>query len=103
MTDRPIDAPLAGSTTDTASNGFGRFATDQKAQLSSAFDDARGRSLDTYGKAMDKLDGLVGRAPERFQPQARSAIAAARQRPLLTTLAVAGLGILLAGAARGRR
>lgn len=88
---------------DAARERFAHVAGEQKAQLSGAFEDARGRSLETYGKAMDRLDGLAERAPERFRTQAHSAVAAARKRPLVTTLAVAGLGLLLAGVGRRRR
>lgn len=102
MTDERING-TAESITGQAKGRFGSLIGDQKLQLEGAFEDAKGRSLDTFGRAMDGLDGLVSRAPANIQPQARSAIEAARQRPLLTTLAVAGLGLLLAGAAGRRR
>ena len=90
-------------TTDTPSakaGGLGRISIDPRVQ------ETLGRTKDAalgyYGQAMDRLDGLVERVPAGMQGRARSTLAVARQRPLLTTLAVAGLGLLLAGAARRR-
>ena len=53
---------------------------------------------------MDAVDRLVEKAPENYRPKAREVAAAAREKPLLTTLSVAGVGLLLAGiVSRGLR
>ncbi|KAK0340738.1 hypothetical protein LTR94_029256, partial [Friedmanniomyces endolithicus] len=85
--------------------GFGKLVGDQKLQVEGAFNEAKGKSLEQFGKAMDAIDRLVEKAPANVQPKAREVAAAARKKPLVTTLSVAGVGLLLAGLASraGRR
>jgi uncharacterized protein YjbJ (UPF0337 family) len=87
-----------------AQKGMGKVLGDQKLQVEGAYNDAKGRSLEQFGKAMDAIDRLVEKAPADYRPKAREVAAAARNKPLLTTLSVAGVGLLLAGlASRGMR
>jgi len=103
MTDEQING-AAHQAQGKTQKTFGKMVGDQKLQVEGAFNDARGRSLETYGKAIDALDRLVEKAPASVQPRAREALGVARRKPLLTTLGVAGVGLLLAGLmGRGRR
>ena len=101
MTDQRIEG-AATEIRGKAKNGLGEFLGDSKLQLDGRLDQAKGAALNAYGQAMDKLDGLVTHAPAGVQDQARSAIAAARKRPILTTAIVAGLGLLLLRSGRRR-
>lgn len=103
MTDEQING-AAHQAEGKTQKAFGKLVGDQKLQVEGAYNDAKGRSLETYGKAIDALDRLVDKAPANIQPRAREALGVARKKPLLTTLGVAGVGLLLAGLARrGRR
>ena len=87
-----------------AQKGLGKVLGDQKLQVEGAYNDAKGRSLEQFNTAMDAIDRLVEKAPADYRPKAREVAAAARQKPLVTTLSVAGVGLLLAGlASRGMR
>ena len=96
MTDERIDAAGAQATGKTQ-KGFGKLVVDQKMQVEGAFNDAKGRSLETFGKAMDAVDRMVEKAPADYRDRARSVAGEARKRPLVTTLSVAGVGLLLMG------
>ena len=52
MTDERIEG-AAYEATGKTKKGFGKLVGDQKLQVEGAFEDAKGRSLDTFGKAMD--------------------------------------------------
>ena len=101
MTDQRIEG-AATEFDGKAKNGLGKIFGDSKLQMDGKLDEAKGAALNVYGQAMDGLDGLVRYAPAQYQDRARSTIAAARKRPILTTAIVAGLGLLLARAGRRR-
>jgi uncharacterized protein YjbJ (UPF0337 family) len=94
MTDEQINGAASQAQGKTQKT-FGKILGDQKLQVEGAYHDAKGRSLEQFGKAMDAVDRLVEKAPVNIQPKAREVAAAARQRPLVTTLSVAGAGLLL--------
>ena len=101
MTDQRIE----GAATEfggKAKNGLGEMLGDSKLQIDGRLDQAKGAALNVYGQAMDAAEGLVQYVPEGFQDRARSTIAAARKRPLVTTAIVAGLGLLLMRSGRRR-
>ena len=81
--------------------GVGKLVGDQKLQVEGAYNDAKGRSLETFGKAMDSVDRLVEKVPVDYRDKARTVAAEARKRPLVTTLSVAGVGLLLLRALTG--
>ncbi len=102
MTDQRIE----GVTTQAEGqiqNGLGRMTGDSKLQLDGKVKEIKGKALDAYGRVIDGLDGLVGKAPEQYRGHARQGLDFARRKPLLTTGIVAGLALLLSGAARRRR
>jgi uncharacterized protein YjbJ (UPF0337 family) len=96
MTDEQING-AAAQIEGKAQKGFGKLVGDQKLQVEGAFNDAKGKSLEQFGKAMDAIDRLVEKAPEEYRPKAREVAAAARKKPLVTTLSAAGVGLLLVG------
>ncbi len=96
MTDQQINAGLSQAE-GKAQKGVGKVLGDQKLQVEGAYNDAKGRSLDQFNKAMDAVDRLVEKAPADYRPKAREVAAAARNKPLLTTLSAAGVGLLVAG------
>ncbi len=103
MTDEQING-AASQVQGKAQKAFGKLVGDQKLEVEGAYNDAKGKSLEQFGKAMDAVDRLVEKAPENYRPKAREVAAAAREKPLLTTLSVAGVGLLLAGlVSRGLR
>lgn len=103
MTDETING-AASQAQGKAQKAFGKLAGDQKLQVEGAYNDAKGRSLETFGKAMDAVDRLVEKAPVDYRDKARTVAAEARKRPLVTTLSVAGVGLMLLGAlTRGGR
>lgn len=103
MTDERING-AADQVKGKAQKVVGKLVGDQKLEVEGAYNDAKGRSLEQFGKAMDAIDRLVEKAPENYRPKAREVAAAARERPLVTTLSVAGVGLLLAGiVSRGLR
>lgn len=103
MTDEQING-TASQVQGKAQKAFGKLVGDQKLEVEGAYNDAKGKSLEQFGKAMDAVDRLVEKAPENYRPKAREVAAAAREKPLLTTLSVAGVGLLLAGiVSRGLR
>ena len=96
MTDEQING-AASQAQGKLQKGVGKLVDDQKLQVEGAYNDAKGRSLEQFGKAMDAVDRLVEKAPANIQPRAREVAAAARDKPLLTTLSVAGVGLLRTG------
>ena len=103
MTDETING-AASQAQGKFQKGVGKLVGDQKLQVEGAYNDAKGKSLEQFGKAMDAVDRLVEKAPADYRPKAREVAAAARKKPLLTTLSVAGVGLLLAGmVSRGMR
>lgn len=94
MTDEQING-AAAQVQGKVQKGLGQLVGDQKMQVEGAFNDAKGRSLETFGKAMDAVDRLVEKAPADYREKARTVAAEARKRPLVTTLSVAGAGLLL--------
>ncbi len=95
MTDNRIEGE-ATKFTGQAQDRFGRLLGDDKLRVEGAYNQAKGKAGELYGRAMDELDRLVERAPVGLQDRARSTIEVARRKPLLTTAIVAGLGLLLA-------
>ena len=95
MTDQRVDG-FATKMTGKAKDGLGRLTGDDTLRAEGQFDQVKGRASELYGQAMDQLDRLVDRAPVGVQDRARSTLAVARRKPLLTTAIVAGLGIILA-------
>ena len=85
-----------------ARSGLGGMIDERRAQAGDALNQYKGKALGVYGQAMDKLDSLVVHAPAGLQERARSTIAVARRKPLLTTAIVAGLGLLLLRSGRRR-
>ncbi len=102
MTDERIEG-AAYEATGKTKKGSGKLVGDQKLQVEGALEDAKGRSLETFGKAMDAVDRLVEKAPAGYRDKARTVAAEARKRPLVTTLSVAGVGLLLMGMLTGGR
>ena len=102
MTDQRIEG-AATEFEGKAKNGLGELLGDSKLQLDGRLEQAKGKALNVYGQAMDKLESYVDYAPAGLQEQARSTIAVARRKPLLTTAIVAGLGLLLLRSGRRRR
>ena len=85
-----------------AQSGFGRLTGDSKLQLDGRLNEYRGKARDAYGRVIDGLDGLVARAPGRYQDTARKGLDFARRKPLLTTGLVTGLAVVLGGLGRRR-
>jgi uncharacterized protein YjbJ (UPF0337 family) len=80
--------------------GFGALTGDSKVKLEGSFNQARGTAMDYYGRAVDALESQIERAPANVQPQARKAIAFSRERPLVTVLGIAALGLFLTRGSR---
>jgi uncharacterized protein YjbJ (UPF0337 family) len=96
MTDEQING-AASQAQGKTQKAFGSLVGDQKMQVEGAYNDAKGRSLETFGKAMDSVDRLVDKVPADYRDKARTVAAEARKRPLVTTLSVAGVGLMLLG------
>ena len=96
MTDEQING-AASQAQGKTQKAFGNLVGDQKMQVEGAYNDAKGRSLETFGKAMDSVDRLVDKVPTDYRDKARTVAAEARKRPLVTTLSVAGVGLMLLG------
>ncbi|WP_298125644.1 CsbD family protein [Brevundimonas sp.] len=101
MTDERIKG-AAEQIAGKARNGFGRLTGDRSLQLDGRMEEYRGRARDAYGRVIDGLDGLVAKAPCRYQDTARKGLDFARRKPLLTTGLVAGLAVVLGGLGRRR-
>lgn len=99
MTDQRIEG-AADQIEGTARNGLSRLTGDDQLRLEGRVKEYRGRARDAYGRVIDGLDSLVGRAPAQFQEPARKGLDFARRKPLLTTGLLAGVAILLGGLGR---
>ena len=83
-------------------NGLGTLTGDTKLQVEGRFEEVKGKALDAYGRAIDKLETLSERAPADLREPVRTGLDFARRKPLLTTGIIAGLAFLLAGSGRRR-
>ncbi|MBX9706659.1 MAG: CsbD family protein [Caulobacteraceae bacterium] len=83
--------------------GLGRLTGDTKLQLEGKFDEVKGKALDAYGRAIDKLETLSDRAPADLREPVRTGLDFARRKPLVTTGIIAVLAFILAGSGRRRR
>jgi uncharacterized protein YjbJ (UPF0337 family) len=101
MTDPRIEGAVTGAN-GTVKNGIGRLTGDTKLQLEGKFDEVKGKALDAYGRAIDKLETLSDRAPADLREPVRTGLDFARRKPLLTTGIIAGLAFILAGSGRRR-
>jgi uncharacterized protein YjbJ (UPF0337 family) len=102
MTDERIEGAVTGAN-GSLKSGFGRLTGDTKLQLEGKFDEVRGKALDAYGRAIDKLETLSERAPADLREPVRTGLDFARRKPLLTTGIIAGLAFIPAGSGRLRR
>jgi uncharacterized protein YjbJ (UPF0337 family) len=84
-------------------NGIGNLTGDTKLQLEGRFDEVKGKALDAYGRAIDKLETLSDRAPADLREPVRTGLDFARRKPLVTTGIIAVLAFILAGSGRRRR
>jgi len=101
MTDQRIEG-AADRVVGKTQNGFGRLTGDGKLQLDGKMNEYKGKARDAYGRVIAGLDGIVARAPTRYQDTARKGLDFARRKPLLTTGIVAGLAVVLGGLGRRR-
>ena len=101
MTDNRIDG-AASTLSGKLQSGLGRLTGDSKLQLDGKLDEVKGKYLDAYGKGLDRLGGLVDKAPSDLREPVRTGLDFARRKPFLTTAIVAGLGLLLASSGRRR-
>lgn len=102
MTDERIEGAATGAN-GTLKRGLGDLTGDAKLQLEGRFDQVKGKALDAYGRAIDKLETLTERAPADLQGPVRTGLDFARRKPLLTTGIIAGLAFIMAGSGRRRR
>ena len=101
MTDQRIE----GTATEIGGRiqtGLGTLTDNPNLELTGRLNQAKGKAEAFYGETIDRLDHMVDRVPADLQDPARSGLAFARRKPLLTTAIVAGLGLLLAGVGRRR-
>lgn len=101
MTDERIEG-TATRANGAVKTGLGRLTGDTKLQLEGRFDEVKGKALDAYGRAIDKLETLSDRAPADLREPVRTGLDFARRKPLLTTGILAGLAFILAGSGRRR-
>lgn len=102
MTDPRIEGTATGIS-GRLKNGVGRLTGDTKLQLEGRFDEVKGKALDAYGRAIDKLETLSDRAPADLREPVRTGLDFARRKPLVTTGIIAVLAFILAGSGRRRR
>jgi len=102
MTDPRIEGTATGMS-GRLRNGVGRLTGDTKLQLEGRFDEVKGKALDAYGRAIDKLETLSDRAPADLREPVRTGLDFARRKPLVTTGIIAVLAFILAGSGRRRR
>ena len=74
---------------------LGKLLGDDRMQLQGNLRRAGGVALDYYGRAVNKLETQVDRAPESVRPHARKALTVARDRPVATMLGLAAVTFLL--------
>lgn len=60
-------------------------------------------TLDVFNQGVNTLEAQIHRAPPDLQPQARRAVAAAREWPWLTMAGLAAVGLVLARGGRKKR
>jgi uncharacterized protein YjbJ (UPF0337 family) len=101
MTDERIEGAATG-VNGSLKRGLGDVTGDARQQLEGRFDQVKGKALDAYGRAIDKLDTLAERAPADLREPVRTGLDFARRKPLLTTGILAGLAFILAGSGRRR-
>ncbi|MBU1346225.1 MAG: CsbD family protein [Alphaproteobacteria bacterium] len=101
MTDQRIEGAATG-VNGKLKRGAGDLTGDTKLQFEGRFDEVKGKALDAYGRAIDKLETLTDRAPEDLRQPVRTGLDFARRKPLLTTGIIAGLAFILAGSGRRR-
>lgn len=102
MTDQRIEG-AANGISGKIKNGIGNLTGDTKLQVEGKFEEVKGKALDAYGRAIDKLETLSERAPADLREPVRTGLDFARRKPLLTTGIIAGLAFILAGSGRRRR
>ncbi|MCA3698800.1 MAG: CsbD family protein [Brevundimonas sp.] len=102
MTDPRIEGTATGIS-GKIKNGIGNLTGDTKLQLEGRFDEVKGKALDAYGRAIDKLETLSDRAPADLREPVRTGLDFARRKPLVTTGIIAVLAFILAGSGRRRR
>jgi uncharacterized protein YjbJ (UPF0337 family) len=102
MTDQRIEG-AANGISGKIKNGIGNLTGDTKLQLEGRFDEVKGKALDAYGRAIDKLETLSDRAPADLREPVRTGLDFARRKPLVTTGIIAVLAFILAGSGRRRR
>lgn len=101
MTDERIEGAASGAS-GKLKNGLGNLTGDTKLQLEGKFEAVKGKAIDTYGRAIDKLESLSERAPADLREPVRTGLDFARRKPLLTTGILAGIAFLIAGSGRRR-
>ena len=101
MTDQRIEG-AANGVSGKLKNGIGNLTGDTKLQVEGKFEEVKGKALDAYGRAIDKLETLSERAPADLREPVRTGLDFARRKPLLTTGIIAGLAFILAGSGRRR-
>lgn len=101
MTDQRIEGAANGFA-GRLQKGFGDLTGDSKSQLEGGFKQVKGKAQDYYGQAIDAIEAEVERAPESVQKPVRQATAFARERPLVTVLGLAAVGLLLTRGSRRR-
>ena len=99
MTDHRANGAL-DKFTGRPQQGFGAWTGDAKSRFDGQFKEAGGIAKDYYGRAIQAVDGQIGRVPANLQPTARKAVDFARQRPVVTVLGLAALGLLLSRGSR---
>jgi uncharacterized protein YjbJ (UPF0337 family) len=101
MTDQRIEG-AANGVSGKIKSGLGNLTGDTKLQVEGKFEEVKGKALDAYGRAIDKLETLSEHAPADLREPVRTGLDFARRKPLLTTGILAGLAFLIAGSGRRR-
>lgn len=101
MTDERIEGAVTGAS-GKIKNGLGNLTGDTRLQVEGKFEEVKGKALDYYGRAIDKLDTLSDRAPDDLRGPVKSGLDFARRKPLVTTGIIAGIAFLMAGSGRRR-
>jgi uncharacterized protein YjbJ (UPF0337 family) len=102
MTEERIEGAATGLN-GKLKDGAGRLVGDTRLRLEGQFDQVKGKALDAYGRAIDKLETLSERAPADLREPVRTGLDFARRKPLVTTGIIAALAFVLAGSGRRRR
>ncbi|QTN19008.1 CsbD family protein [Brevundimonas sp. AJA228-03] len=101
MTEQRIEG-AANGISGKIKSGIGNLTGDTRLQVEGRFEEVKGKALDAYGRAIDKLETLSERAPADLRDPINTGLDFARRKPLLTTGIIAGLAFLLAGSGRRR-